>query len=350
MRDETVTERTRVGVVGCGFISGNHFNSWRELAAQGADLVAVCDLDGAKAKATAEQFGIANWYDSAEAMLAAGGLDLVDIVTQMRSHRSLVEATVGAGLATIVQKPFGVDLADCQAMVKAADDAGVPLAVHENFRFAKPNLMVTEAIESGAIGTPTWARISFRTGHDIYSGQPYLRDEEKFIVLDIGVHTLDLARVFLGEVEHVSAELQQRNPEVNGDDTATVVLRHRSGAVSVVDFTYESRRLPDHFPETLVEIEGTTGGARVGPGSAVEITSDGKLTTASGDVALRDWMERPWQVMRDSSFRTCEHIYQRFKAGVAPDVSGADNLKTYALAEAAYESAAAAGKPVAPRA
>ncbi len=345
-----MSERTKVAVVGCGFFSQNHLHSWKQLADQGVDLVAVADLDGGKAKAAAEQHGAAAWYDNAEAMIAAGGIDLIDIVTQVGTHNGLVSAAVGAGIATIVQKPFGLDLDDCRSMVTTADKAGVFLAVHENFRFQKPNLMVIDALASGAIGTPTWARISFRTGYDVYAGQPYLMTEERFIVSDLGVHTLDLARVFLGEVEQVSAALQRRNADIVGEDTATIVLRHGSGAVSVVDFTYGCRSQPDLFPETLLEIEGSTGGIRVGPGPMVEVTSDGEMTAESGDVAVLDWAAKPWHVIQESVFRTCEHIHQRFKAGVTADISGADNLKTYALAEAAYESAAAGGVPVAPRA
>jgi predicted dehydrogenase len=49
---------TRIGVIGCGFFSGNHLNSWRDLRQTGAELAAICDMDGAKAKAAAERFGI----------------------------------------------------------------------------------------------------------------------------------------------------------------------------------------------------------------------------------------------------------------------------------------------------
>src|SRR5262245_11710999 len=108
---------TRLAVIGCGFFSRNHLNSWRDLAPEGAELAAVCDVDGAKAKAVAEEFGIPRWYDSAQAMFAAEKLDLVDIVTQVRSHKALVEMAIGSGVAIIVQKPFGNDLAECQDMV-----------------------------------------------------------------------------------------------------------------------------------------------------------------------------------------------------------------------------------------
>jgi D-apiose dehydrogenase len=334
---------TRLGVIGCGFFARNHLNSWNDLRSQGAELAAVCDVDGAKARAAAEEFGVPRWYDDAQAMFDGEQLDLVDIVTQVRSHKTLVGMAIGAGVATIVQKPFGNDLDECRAMVALADKAGHFLAVHENFRFQRPNLMVMDVIRSGAIGEPNWGRISFRTGYDIYAGQPYLLTEERFVITDLGVHVVDLARVFFGEAEHVTAELQKRNPKVRGEDTATLMLRHASGAVSVVECTYESRRLPDAFPVTLLEIEGTKGAIRLDADLQLHVTSQGKLTTSDGDAPVLPWAARPWHVIEHSVYATCEHILQRFRAGQPADVSGADNLKTYALCEAAY-SAAASGR------
>src|SRR5205809_303326 len=80
------------------------------------------------------------------------------------------------------------------------------LAVHENFRFATSMRRVKQVIASGTIGEPSWARIAFRTGYDVYKGQPYFYDEKRLAILDVGIHVLDLARVFLGEVERVYCE------------------------------------------------------------------------------------------------------------------------------------------------
>jgi D-apiose dehydrogenase len=331
---------TRLGVIGCGFFAGNHLNSWRDLRPRGVELVAVCDLDAAKAKAAAEQFGVPRWYDKPEAMFAGEQLDLVDIITQVRSHKTLVEMAIGAGVAAIVQKPFGNNLAECRDMVELAEKAGKFLAVHENFRFQRPNLMIMDAIRSGAIGEPNWGRISFRTGYDIYAGQPYLLTEERFVITDLGVHVVDLARVFFGEADHITAELQKRNPRVRGEDTATMMVRHNSGAVSVVECTYESRRIPDAFPVTVLEIEGSKGAISLDQDLQIHVTSEGKLTSIDGDAPVLPWAARPWHVIQDSVFNTCEHILQRFRAGEPADVSGADNLRTYALCDAAYDAAA----------
>lgn len=335
-----MSERTKLGVIGCGFFARNHLNSWKDLHAQGVDLVAVCDIDPAKAKAAAADFGIPNWYDNPEAMFAAERLDLVDIVTQVRSHKALVGLAISAGVATIVQKPFGNDLGECREMVALAEKTGTFLAVHENFRFQRAIRLVNEIIASGAIGEPNWGRISFRTGYDIYAGQPYLLTEERFAVTDVGVHVLDLARVFFGEVDHLSAALQKRNPKVRGEDTATMMLRHTNSAVSMVECTYESRRIPDAFPATVLEIEGTRGAISVSADQEIDVSSDGTLTRHDGDAPVLHWAARPWHVIQESVYATCEHILQKFRAGEPADTSGADNFKTYALCEAAYTAAA----------
>jgi predicted dehydrogenase len=343
-----VQDPIRVALVGCGFFARNHLHSWQDLAAEGAELVAVCDLDPIKAEAAAKEFGVPHCYRDIDAMLAVERVDLLDIATRMDTHRMLVERAIGAGIATIVQKPFAPTWADAVAMTTAAERAGIFLAIHENFRFQAPLRRVRAVLDSGEIGTPNWARISFRTGYDLYATQPYFYEEERFIILDLGVHTLDIVRFFMGEVEHLSCETQRRNPKVRAEDTATVLLRHVSGAVSVVDFTYESRRKPDPFPETLIEIEGTEGAIVVEPGLRMRVTSRGATREEHLGTPLLSWTSQPWHVAQESVLATCRHMLESFRAGRAAETSAADNLRTFALVEAAYESAAT-GRAVNPR-
>lgn len=331
--------RIRIGVVGCGFFAGNHLHAWKDLTVAGADLVAVCDVDPEKAKAAAARHGVPRWYTDAETMLAGERLGLVDIVTQMDTHRGLVDLAVRHRVSAVVQKPFGPTLDDCAAMAEAADAAGTFLAVHENFRFQWPFRKLIEVLRSGAIGEPSWARISFRTGYDIYAGQPYLRTVDRFVILDLGMHVLDVARAVLGEAAHISAETQTRNPTVAGEDTATMLVRHTSGAVSVVECTYESRRLPDAFPETLLEIEGPKGAIMLKQGLVLEVTADGKATSIDVDPPVLPWAERPWHFVQESVLATCAHMLDAVQGGREAATSARDNLKTYALCEAAYEAA-----------
>jgi len=290
---------------------------------------------------------VQHYYADAETMFRERDLGLVDIVTRMDTHRPLAELAFRHGIPVIVQKPFAPSFADCAAIVKSAEAAGLFLAVHENFRFEAPLRRVKEVLDSGTIGAPSWARIAFRTHYDVYSGQPYFYDEERFVILDLGVHVVDVARFLLGEVERVSCETQRRNPKVKAEDTATLLLRHTSGAVSIVEATYESQKLPDSFPETLVEIEGPGGAIVTKPGHRMEVTSNGEMSAGTIDIASLPWSNPPWHMVEESVLQACAHFLDCLQHSREAVTSGRDNLKTYAVCEAAY-AAAASGRAVRP--
>jgi predicted dehydrogenase len=334
-----VAGEIRIGVIGCGFYAQNHLHAWKDLAPDGAVLAAVSDIDPVKAEAAGRAFGVPHHTDAAR-MLDAERLDAVDIVTRQDTHRALCEIAIARGIPTIVQKPFAPSWEDCVAIVEKAAEARVWLAVHENFRFQSPMRHVRQAIDSGAIGEPSWARIQFRTGYDVYRTQPYFYDEERLAIADVGIHMLDLARFFMGEVTRISCETQRRNPKVRAEDTATMLLRHATGAVSVVECTYEARRLPDHFPETLVEIEGSRGSIVVKPGCRMVVTSGGEVSEQQIGAPLLSWTSHPWHVSQEGAAAACRHFLDCLKRGVPAETAGEDNLKSFALVDAAYRAAA----------
>src|SRR5262249_34875338 len=150
-------------------------HAWSEIP--NVTIDAVCDIDPAKATTTAARFSVAAVYTDAATMIAERRPDLIDIVTTMGSHRALVELCAAAKIPVIVQKPFGPTYGDCLAMVEACERSNIPLMVHENFRFQQPMRQVRAVLDSGIIGEPVWARLSFRTGYDVKAGQPYLYNE-----------------------------------------------------------------------------------------------------------------------------------------------------------------------------
>ena len=332
------SKRTRIGLVGCGFYGQNHLHAWSDLKPHGADLVAVCDQDPDRAQAAGRQFG-ASPYDDLDTMLDEVQIDLLDIATRMDSHRSLARNAAERGIATIVQKPFAPDLEECRAIVETAGKHGTWLAVHENFRFGTGMRRVRALIDEGTIGTPNWARIAFRTGYDIYRGQPYLALEERFSILDSGIHVLDLARFFLGEVDRLYCETQSRKAGIRGEDTATMLLRHSSGAVSVVETTYEAHRIPDSFPETVLEIEGAKGSIILSHDEVMTVTSEGAARTEPVGPSSLSWTSPVWRSSQVAVLNTNAHMLAAFRSGRPAETSGADNLRTFELVEAAYLSA-----------
>jgi predicted dehydrogenase len=344
-----MAERIGVAVVGCGFFAQNHLNAWRDLKRKGVELVAVCDIDKSKAEAAAKNFDVPKAYADLDEMLAKEKIGLIDIVTRVETHKEQVLKTVAKGIPTIVQKPFAFDLADCRTMTLAAKKAGVPLAVHENFRFQSPLRRITELLRQGVIGEPSWGRVSFRSDYDIYAGQPYLLNETRFVISDLGVHVCDVARAYLGEVDRVSCETQNRNPRAKGEDTATIMMRHTNGAVSISECTYGAHRVPNTFPQSLIELEGTKGSIILNANYELEIAVDGKVTKEHPEADVLPWAAKPWHVVQESVVATCEHILKAFRAKKDADVSAEDNFKTFACCEAAYASAES-GKAVKPEA
>jgi len=326
------------GLVGCGFFAINHLNAWKVVA--GARIIALCDRDESKLKAMGQAFGIKALYSDAAEMFANEQLDFVDIVTTAPTHRHLVEMAAGGELHIICQKPFAEKLSDARAMIGAAKTANKTLMVHENFRWQFAIRAVIEIVRAGRIGKPFFCRASFRSGYDVFSGQPYLAEGERFIIEDLGIHVLDIARAIMGNAVRVAATTARINPKIKGEDVATILITHETGMTSVVDCSYATRRKPETFPETLLEIDGDLGTVRLDTG--YQLTIQNREQSDQRDVAPRfyDWAERPWHNIQESVVRIQQHFVDCLAAGSSPETSGEDNLQTLKLVEAAYISAA----------
>src|SRR3954453_10162946 len=217
----------RLAVIGAGFWSHYQLAAWGE--ASGVRCIAVCDQDRSRAEALAAARGVPKAYDDVALMLRQERPDFVDIITNPATHSALVRQVAEAGIPVICQKPMAPTLAECEDLVAACRGAGVPFAIHENWRWQAPLRRVKELLEEGAIGRPFRARIDFLSGFDVFANQPGLRLDERFILADMGCHLLDLARSYFGEAESVDCRATRVRPDIRGEDAATVVLAMDSG-------------------------------------------------------------------------------------------------------------------------
>jgi len=332
------TGATRVGVIGAGFWAGFQLAAWAERS--DARVVAIANRSMGPAQALAERFGIDAVHDDPAAMMAAGGLDVVDIITAPDTHAAMIRLVADHGVAVICQKPLASELETARQSAAYCEERGVALLVHENFRWQTPVRELAADLRSGAIGRPFRARIEFTTGFPVFENQPFLRDLPRFILSDVGVHVLDVARFLFGEATSVVAQTQSIQPGIAGEDVATVMLQMAEGVTVGCEFSFATILEHDPFPGMLIRVEGTTGTLELRP--PLELRCTTRTGTTTRDVAPPDWawVDPRYAVAQAALVPCITNLLAHVRGEGDAETTAADNLRTLALVEAAYASAA----------
>lgn len=255
-------QEIRVALVGCGLISLYHLRAWE---AVGAEIVALCDIDSAKAEARAAEFGVSRVYTDAAKLFADGGFDAVDIAASVDAHAPVARLAADYGVHIMCQKPMCETVAEAEALV---DDIGnrVRFMVHENYRYRPHYLKVQQWLAEGRIGKPMHAQMNVRgSGLVSLSGetpflvnrQPYLKNFRRNIVFETMIHHLDVLRSLFGPLKVIAARLNRLNKDLPGEDTATILLEGADGFIVSADGCICAPGYPDLHGDRL-EIIGTT--------------------------------------------------------------------------------------------
>lgn len=184
----------KAGVVGAGVFGGYHAKKYVEL--DGVELVAVFDIDLARAQALAEPLG-ARAFDDMAAFLAA--IDVVTVATPAVHHAKAGLAALKAGKPVYSEKPLAVTPADADALVAAAAKAGLSLACGHQER------VVFQAMGLLDIPEPPLRLEAVRRG------TPSDRNLDVSVVLDLMIHDIDLA-LALCDGEPVTVEGEEGLP------------------------------------------------------------------------------------------------------------------------------------------
>ncbi|HHY51329.1 MAG TPA: Gfo/Idh/MocA family oxidoreductase, partial [Alphaproteobacteria bacterium] len=164
----------RIGVVGIGWWATiNHIPTLK--AHPDAELVAICDLDGARVEAVGEQFAIPGRYTDLQAMLAAEGLDGLVVSTPHVAHTGPTLAGLAAGAHVMVEKPMATKAAEGRAIAEAALKAGRQVMVPTAMSFTRFTARAAEAVRAGRIGRIRHAVCQMGSAlEDLFAGAPML--------------------------------------------------------------------------------------------------------------------------------------------------------------------------------
>jgi predicted dehydrogenase len=229
--------------VGCGRFAAFHARAARRLG--GRVTLAFASRDAARAEAYRRRFGGLAAFGDYEAAAADPRVDALLFCTPHHLHLEHVRLAVRHGKAVLVEKPIARTLAEADTMLGEATAAGVPLLVGENFHFMPAFAAARRVLEAGAIGDVRQIVISAR-GHRRPTGwRRSAAEAGGGALIDGGIHYVHVLRAWGGPVASVSAAAPPNLfPEVEGEDTAFVLLRFRRGAVGVLANSLAAPGLP----------------------------------------------------------------------------------------------------------
>lgn len=327
-----MAEQLRVALVGCGLISLYHLRAWQ---AAGAEVVAVCDLDPAKAKARASEFGVSRVHDDAAAMFAEGGFDAVDIAASVQAHAPVARMAADHGVHIMCQKPLTETVAEAEALIDHVGNR-VRFMVHENYRFRPHYMTVRRWIEEGRIGTVRHAAISCRGSGlcpregdvpFLIERQPYLTGFRRNLVFETMIHHLDVLRCLCGPLSVVAARLNRLAEGLPGEDTAAMLMTGRDGLIATADGCLVAPGYPPLHGDRL-ELIGSKGTILM---ELNRISLVGEDSSAQEVDLLGRYQE---------CFDTVMASFVRDLAANTPfDTDRHDNLETLRLMESVYTAA-----------
>jgi predicted dehydrogenase len=330
-------DELRFGVFGAGFWAPFHLAGWGEV--EGAKCVALYNRTRWKAEKLAQQFHIPAVYDDPREMLEKERLDFVDCITAVDTHSTLVHLAAEHQLPVICQKPLAPSLEVARQMAEACRRGGVPLLVHENFRWQTPIRHLKTVLDEGRIGPVFRGRIQYANSFPVFDNQPFLKNLKQFILTDMGTHILDVARFLFGEAEALFCRTQRVHRDIQGEDVATVMMGMAGEATITCEISYATRMEHERFPETFAFVEGEQGSVELGPDYWI------RVTTREGTQARRfpppryAWADPAYDVVHASIAACHADLLAALQGQKSAETSAEDNLKTLELVFAAYRSA-----------
>lgn len=248
-----MTNPLRVAVAGAGRFGALHARAWHEC---GAQIVATADVDHGRAQALANEYQSARFGTNLSEVLASGGIDVVVVASDERSHTLLTNQAIESGCHVFVEKPFSLSSAEASLTVKAAESAGLHLITGHISRFAQAYGYMREALDSGRLGE-LW---SIRLRRDFTRSWLAAFGHRVHPAWESSIHDIDLAIFFTGERPESVYATQVIDESTGLPASIAALLRFPSGRTATLESAWN---ITDRAPQSLagaLALDGTISG------------------------------------------------------------------------------------------
>jgi predicted dehydrogenase len=224
----------RIAIIGCGGIARGHLNALKNLPAK---VVALVDIDEARARQYAEEYGADRYHTDIKDALTED----VDAVTVCLPHYLHVGAVIAAaenGKHVLTEKPMAISLKEVDDMIDAARRNNVTLMVGQVLRFRQANIEVKQLIKEGRIGEPRNI-IRRRLSRSGEFRSEWARDPAKaggWVLYGYGSHEVDMMLwLFDTHAKKVYAQARKNNPYWNDYDEISIQMELANGMIATLN-------------------------------------------------------------------------------------------------------------------
>jgi scyllo-inositol 2-dehydrogenase (NAD+) len=330
--------RLNIGVIGLGRL-GRVYAEDLARYVPNANLVAVADNRAEVAARFAQEYGVPKCYERHRDLLNDKDVRAVAVITPTSTHKEVVVETASRGKAIFCEKPISLSLADASQMLDAVERSGVFFQMGFQRRFDSAYIEAKKKIAAGDIGTPVLIVLISR---DPFAPPLEFCDPKASggLIMDMGMHDFDLARVFVGEVKTVyatGAALAYPEMKSVGDiDNAVVNLTFENGSLGVVEL---SRNAVFGY-DIRTEIWGTKGSLQIGYFRHTPV----QVMTKEG--ITHDVVPHFMQRFENAYLAQIQDFVDKVLNGGEPSISAPDGIAALQIGLAATESWQE-GRPVA---
>ena len=322
-----------IGVVGTGRIGTFHAHTLARRVPE-AELVGVADARPGGASALAAELGVRE-FETPGALLASDDVDAVVIAASSTAHADLVVEAAHHGKAIFCEKPMAMSLPDADRAIGAAEEAGVPLQVGFNRRFAADFVAAKAVIDGGGVGTPQLLRSVTRDPGLANPGAvpPWT------IFTQTLIHDFDLLNWMNSDARAVEVSAMADAlvaPDFKDAgllDTAVVTIRYDNGAIAVAEANFSAT----YGYDVRAEVFGSGGMVTVGSPRQITMEhwdGDGvRGLTARGDTEL----------LGDAYAAEFASFCAAVAGGTPPVVTGRDARAALAVALACIDAVTTRG-------
>ncbi len=230
------------GFIGCGDVvekkSGKPFWKTGE-----SDVTAVMCRTKETAAEFAARYGIPSYYTAVEDIINDPHVDALYIATPPNTHMPYAKLAIAAGKPVYVEKPMGVALSECEAVLQLAKEKKVPLFIAYYRRSLPYYREVKRLLDSGAIGQIRSVNLTYYTAYKKMT-EPSWRVQPSIsgggLFHDVGCHALDILDFLMGEIVAVTGHSVNLRHSADCDDTVAAQMRFANGALGTALWCFDT--------------------------------------------------------------------------------------------------------------